>query len=68
MFNMELKNYIKKHGDGVKMAKLLNIHYVYFNSIVNHRRTPSKNLALKISKLTGGAVSVMELLFPDKAA
>lgn len=47
------------------MARVLGIHNVYFNAIVNNRRTPSKNLALRIQEATGGSVTVMELLFPD---
>lgn len=62
---MKLKNYLKKHGDSVKMARVLGIHNVYFNAIVNNRRTPSKNLALRIQEATGGEVTVMELLFPE---
>lgn len=62
---MKLKKYLKKHGDSVKMARKLGIHNVYFNAIVNNRRTPSKNLARRISNETGGAVSIIELLFPE---
>lgn len=64
---MELKTYISKHGDGIKFARKLGIHHVYFNAIKNHRRKPSPPLALRIQQATGGAVTVMELLFPDKA-
>jgi DNA-binding transcriptional regulator YdaS (Cro superfamily) len=38
------------------------LHPVYFNALVNLRRTPSRKLALKIQKETGGKVTAAELL------
>lgn len=61
---MELNEYLK-HGEGVKLANKIDIHHVYLNAIKKHRRKPSPKLALKISHATGGAVTVMELLFPE---
>ena len=63
---MKLKSFLKKHGDAKKLAQKLNIHHVYLNSIINNRRRPSPPLALRIQEATGGAVTVMELLFPDQ--
>jgi len=34
--------------------------------IINNKFKPSSDTALRISEATGGAVSVMELLFPDQ--
>jgi DNA-binding transcriptional regulator YdaS (Cro superfamily) len=59
---MNLKTYITKHGDQKKLAKKLKLHHVYFNALVNLRRTPSRKLALKIQKETGGQVTAAELL------
>jgi len=65
---MKLKTYLTKHGASKAMAEQLGIHHVYMNALVNNRRRPSPRLALRISEATGGAVSVMELLFPDGQA
>lgn len=63
---MELKKYLKKRGDAKKFADTLEIHAVYLNSLVHHRRTPSRKLAAKIELKTGGAVTAMELLYPKQ--
>ena len=46
-------------------AKALNIHYSTLSRIVTGSRKPSLKLAQKIEKATNGAVTKMELLFPD---
>lgn len=65
---MKLKDFVSPHGASKKLADRIGIHHVYMNALVNNRRRPSPRLALRISEATGGAVSVMELLFPDGQA
>ncbi len=64
---MELKAYLLKENLGVSaFAKKADMKQPYLSLIINNKRVPSPPLALRISEATGGAVSVMELLFPDK--
>lgn len=63
---MELINYLKSYGQGVEFATQINITPEYLSLIKNGKKTPSPPLALKIQEATGGAVTVMELLFPVK--
>ena len=65
---MKLKEFVSAHGASKKLAASIGVHHVYMNALVNNRRRPSPRLALRIQEATGGAVTVMELLYPDKTA
>lgn len=63
---MRLRKYLDRNGlTQTKFAESLDVSGVYFNKIVNGKRTPSKKLALKIEQMTGGKVRLRELLFPS---
>lgn len=50
-----------------ELAERLCVHFSYITHLYNdQKRKPSPVLALRIQEATGGAVTVMELLFPDK--
>jgi len=64
---MKLSQWQKKTNiSNVELAKIINIDQSFLSHINNGRRRPSPKLALKIEKATGGAVTVMELLYPIK--
>lgn len=48
------------------LAEKLNIGFRYLNGIIKGYYIPSRQLALKIEKLSQGKVSAQELLFPIK--
>lgn len=48
------------------IAKKVGSHPVYINAILRGRRHPSPKLALAIEEATGGAVTRMELLYPEQ--
>lgn len=50
----------------VDLAALLSITPIHLNAVLRGRARPSSQLALRIEKATGGAVTVMELLFPKQ--
>jgi len=54
------------HGEIKQLAIKCNCHPVHMSDILRGRRRPSPDLALRISEATGGAVTVMELLFPEE--
>lgn len=63
---MDLKTYINENQIGVSsFAKIADLKQPYVSLIANKKRKPSAGVALKIQEATGGAVTVMELLFPD---
>jgi len=65
---MDLKTYLKGKDDE-QFATIVGTTPKYlFQLKYNKRRRPSPNLALKIQEATGGQVTVMELLFPEKPA
>ncbi|PKN20911.1 MAG: hypothetical protein CVU71_03790 [Deltaproteobacteria bacterium HGW-Deltaproteobacteria-6] len=62
---MQINEYLKNNNiSQVAFSKTVKTGHIYLNAIVRGRRTPSPPLALRISEATGGAVTVMELLFP----
>jgi plasmid maintenance system antidote protein VapI len=70
---MELKSFLKEAGSPqINFAREINISKNYLSEIINKKRRPSPNLALRISDATHGRVSIMELLYPknnmEKAA
>lgn len=49
-----------------RLALAIGTHPVYLNAILRGRRRPSPDLALRIEEATGGAVTRMELLYPEE--
>jgi DNA-binding transcriptional regulator YdaS (Cro superfamily) len=50
-----------------ELADILSVHFTYITHLYNDRsRRPSPALALRIEEATGGAVSRMELLYPEQ--
>jgi len=65
--NSPLENWQKENGVSNKaLSDKINVHQSLITHIHKGRRTPSASLAMRIQEATGGAVTVMELLFPDK--
>lgn len=63
---MDLKHYLKTSGTKRKdLCDVLGIHYQHLNNIFRGKRHPSPDLALRIEEATGGAVTRMELLYPE---
>lgn len=50
-----MKQYLKSkpRGEQIRLSRACGVHPVYFNSIVNHRRMPSRKLAKKLESETG---------------
>jgi DNA-binding transcriptional regulator YdaS (Cro superfamily) len=64
---MDLKTYIKKNRvRQKKLAEETGCRQAMISQIKSGKRRPSPELALRISRATGGQVSVMELLFGSK--
>lgn len=64
---MKIKYALKEMGITQKtLANMVSVHPVYLNSVINGRRNASVKLALRIEQATGGAVTLRELLFPDR--
>ena len=62
---MILQQYLK--GKNRKqIASLLDISEGYLNMLAVQLRYPSKALAIKIERETGGQVTRMEALYPDE--
>ncbi len=63
---MELKEFLK---DGRirqnRFAEIIAISKNYLSEIVNKKRRPSPDLALRIEEATCGKVDRLELLYPD---
>jgi len=63
---MNLKAYLKSSNISRRaFSESLGIHYMHLSNILRKCRRPSPELALKIERVTGGAVTLKELLFPD---
>lgn len=62
---MELKTYLKNKSR-VDFAQLIGTTKNYVNLLVCNQRRPSPELALRIEQATGGQVSRLELLYPEK--
>jgi len=63
---MNLKTYLKDKNDEEFAAAIGTTWKYLFQLKYNKRRKPSPKLALKIQEATGGQVTVMELLFPNR--
>lgn len=64
---MRIIDALKSHQKNqLEFAREIGIHHVYLNSIIKGRRRPSPDLALRIEEATGGAVTRMELLYPEE--
>lgn len=61
---IDVLKYLQKNQ--TEFAKEIEIHPVYLNAIIRHRRRPSPELALRIEQATDGAVTRMELLYPKE--
>jgi DNA-binding transcriptional regulator YdaS (Cro superfamily) len=55
----------KKKVSNKELAEKVKIHVSLLTHMKNGRRRPSPDLALRIEKATGGAVSIRELLYPE---
>lgn len=62
---MKLIDYLKGK-DRSEFASVIGVHENYVNMLCCHARYPSRKLAKKISDVTKGQVTVMELLYPDE--
>lgn len=62
-----LSEYKAKKGlSGREMARQLGISESYLSEILPGQRTPSKRLAVKISRITG--IPILNLLYPQDEA
>lgn len=50
----------------IDIAGTVGTHPVYLNAVLRGRSRPSPDLALRIQEATGGAYTVMELLFQKR--
>lgn len=64
---MKLNEYLTaKNLPQIAFSRQVKIGPIYLNALVRGRRKPSPSLALRIEEATGGAVTRMELLYPEK--
>jgi DNA-binding transcriptional regulator YdaS (Cro superfamily) len=64
---MKISEYLNQENlTQVAFSRSAGISPIYLNAIVRGRRTPSKAVALRIEEATGGAVTRMELLYPEQ--
>jgi len=64
---MKIIKYLKiKNLSQVSFSRQIGISHIYLNAIIHGRRNPSPAVALKIEEATGGEVTRMELLYPEK--
>jgi len=61
---MSKKNTLKRTQR--EIAEEIGVHAVHLNAVLRGRSRPSASLALRIEQATGGAVTRMELLYPDE--
>lgn len=67
--NEALHDWQKTNGISNRhLAETVKVHESYITHIRKGRRIPSPALALRIEQATNGAVSRMELLYPQKEA
>lgn len=65
MLAMNLKTYFIKYKTKRKdFCKTVGIHYQHLNNILRGVRYPSRALAMRIEKATGGKVKAVSLLLP----
>jgi hypothetical protein len=64
---MDLRQYFATYKINRRVfCKKVEIHYQHLNNILRKKRNPSTSLALRIETESGGAVTRMELLYPDQ--
>ena len=64
---MLIKEFLEKRKMGVsEFARIAGLKQSYISLLVHQKRRPSADLALRIEQATGGAVTIMELLFPPR--
>jgi len=67
MPDMELKTYFdEKKSTRKAFCSAVGIHYQHLNNLLRKERNPSPALALRIEQATNGAVTRMELLYPEQ--
>jgi len=65
---MRLITFLEKENIPLSaFATKANLKTSYLSQIKNLKKRPSPEVALLISNATGGAVTVMELLFPSQS-
>jgi DNA-binding transcriptional regulator YdaS (Cro superfamily) len=62
---MDLKTYLKSKSRK-QFAEEIKTTIHYLNNLCQGAASPGKHLALRIEEATGGAVTRMELLYPEK--
>jgi len=63
---MNLETVLKKENMSIaSLAAKLDVHYTHVLRIIHGSRRPSPELALKIEQITNGAITRMELLYPE---
>lgn len=63
---MKLKKYLKENSVKIiDLAEAVSCTPAMISYVTNRVKRPSPDLALAISRATGGQVSVLELLYPD---
>lgn len=66
---MNLNSFLREHEiKQGEFASLLGITKGHISQIANAKSRPSPELAARIEQVTGGAVSLRELLFPNEGA
>jgi DNA-binding transcriptional regulator YdaS (Cro superfamily) len=64
---MTLKEYLEKKKIGIsKFAQIAGLKQPYASLLVNQKRRPSPEMALRIEQATNGKVTTRELLYPEK--
>jgi hypothetical protein len=64
---MDLRKYLTVKKLKIKTFCLDNdLDYGYFRHILNNRKRPSPDMALKIERATRGSVSKVDLLYPKQ--
>lgn len=64
---MDLKSYLKGKSRR-EFAEKIGTSLNYINNLCQRPSQAGKNIALRIEQATGGAVTRMELLYPEKEA
>lgn len=64
---MHIKEYLKAEKKTARaFAEECGLSHAYIVQIGNGTRRPAADAALRIERATGGAVTVLELLYPDR--
>jgi len=64
---MKINEYCKEKGLTQKtLAKELKITPAFLSQLINGHRNPSPAMALQIEQITKGAITRMELLYPEQ--